>query len=148
MKIPSHRVRFAMRRPTANTTAEAASRKLAPRRRATRRGPRNNPLTRGVSAKSQVCGCVGFSRPKSAKNCPPFNCRLYGRLRGLQESFLEFDLGLVVVVQQENDVREPLEVGIDCAVKRQLGVARIEAALLRIVVADLDVIEIGGAGIG
>src|SRR5256885_9458381 len=43
-------------------------------------GPRNKPLTRGVSAKSQVCGCVGFSRPKAAKNCPAFNCKLNGRL--------------------------------------------------------------------
>src|SRR5204862_6710821 len=43
-------------------------------------GPKNRPLTRGVSAKSQVCGCVGFSRPNAAKNCPPFNCRLNGKL--------------------------------------------------------------------
>src|SRR5204862_7939902 len=43
-------------------------------------GPRNKPFTRGVSTKSQVCGCVGFSRPKAAKNCPAFSCRLKGRL--------------------------------------------------------------------
>src|SRR5207249_6034372 len=43
-------------------------------------GPKNRPLTRGVSAKSQVCGCVGLSRPNAAKNCPPFNWRLNGRL--------------------------------------------------------------------
>ena len=68
--------------------------------------------------------------------------------RGLQEGFLEFDLGLVVVVQQKNDVRKPLKVRIDCSVKRQFGVTRIKATLLRVVVANLDVMEIGGAGIG
>ena len=61
------------------------------------------------------------------------------QIRGLHEGFLEFDLGFVVVVEYENDVREPFEVRIDCAIKGQLGIARIEAALLRIVVADLDV---------
>jgi hypothetical protein len=85
---------------------------------------------------------------KIGEELSAFQLQIVWEAAGLQESFLEFDLGLVVVVQQENDVRKPLEVGIDCAVKRQLGVARIEAALLRVVVADLDVIEIGGAGIG
>ena len=65
----------------------------------------------------------------------------------MHESFFDFDLGFVVVVQLENDVGETFEVRIDGAVKRQLRVARIEAALLGIVIADLDVIEIACAGI-
>ena len=65
----------------------------------------------------------------------------------MHERFLDFDLGLVVVVQFENDIGETFEVRIDRTVKGQLGVARVEAALLRIVVADLDVMEIGRAGI-
>ena len=76
-----------------------------------------------------------------------FQLQIIPQARGLQESFLEFDFGLVVIVQQENNVREPLELRVDCAVKRQLGVARVEAALLGIVVAHLDVVEIGRARI-
>ena len=66
----------------------------------------------------------------------------------LHERFFDFDLGFVVVIQLENDVGEPFEVGIDRAVERDLGVARVEAALLRIVIADFDVIEIGVARTG
>ena len=61
------------------------------------------------------------------------------QVRGLHEGFLDFDLGFVVVVQFEDDVGEPFEVRIDCAIKGELDIARIESALLRIVIADLDV---------
>src|SRR5438876_8346549 len=54
----------------------------------------------------------------------------------------------VVVVQLENDVRESFEVRVHRAVERELDVARVESSLLRIVVADLDVIEVACAGIG
>ena len=82
------------------------------------------------------------------KELPAFQLQIVWQARGLQESFLEFDLSLVVIVQQENDVREPLKVRFGCAIKREFGVACIEAALLGIVVANLDVMEIGCAGIG
>ena len=80
---------------------------------------------------------------KVGEELSAFQLQIVRQAGGLQESFLEFDFGLVVIVQQENNVREPLEIRVDCAVKRQFGVARIEAALLRIMVAHLDVIEIG-----
>ncbi len=32
-------------------------------------------LTTGWSTKSQVCGCVAFSRPNCVKNCPTFAWR-------------------------------------------------------------------------
>ena len=105
-------------------------------------GPSRRPLTSGESANSQVCGWVGLIRPKASKNCPPFNCKTKRQTGRLQERLFEFDLGFVVVVQLEDDVGEALEVGIDCAVERDFGVARIEAALLRIVIAHFDVIEI------
>ena len=65
----------------------------------------------------------------------------------MQERFLDFHLGLVVVVQLENDVGETFEVRIDRAGERQLDITRIEAALLRIVIAHFDVIEIARAGV-
>src|SRR5439155_19646437 len=70
------------------------------------------------------------------------NERQTGRL---QERFLDFDFGLVVVVELENNVGEAFEVRIDRAVEGELNVARVESTLLRIVVADFDVIEIARA---
>src|SRR6266576_6535854 len=68
----------------------------------------------------------------------------------LQERFFELDLGFVVVVELEHDIRESFEVRIDRAIERDLGVARIEAALLRIVIAHFEMIEMpltrGGEG--
>src|SRR5437764_11589636 len=66
----------------------------------------------------------------------------------LQESFFNFDLRLVVVVQFENNVDETFKVRIDRAVERELGVSRVESTLLWIVVADFDVIEIARARAG
>src|SRR5438552_7180925 len=66
----------------------------------------------------------------------------------LQERFLDFDFGLVVVVELENNVGETFEVRIDRAVEGELNVARVESTLLRIVVADFDVIEIARARTG
>src|SRR5438067_12913169 len=65
----------------------------------------------------------------------------------LHECFFDFHFRLIVVIQLENDVRKTFEVRIDRTVKRQLGVTRVEAALLRIVIANLDVMEIACAGI-
>ncbi len=85
-----------------------------------------------------VCGWVGLIRPKAEKNCPAFSLQTRGQARGLEESFLGLDLGFVVVVELENDVREALEIGIHCAIEREFEIARIEAALKRIVIADFE----------
>src|SRR5438093_5409966 len=82
-----------------------------------------------------------------SEELPAFQLQVEWQASRLHECFLYFDLGFVVVVQLENDVRESFEVRIDRAVERQLDIARIEASLLRIVIADLDVIEVARAGI-
>src|SRR5438046_7908942 len=84
---------------------------------------------------------------KGGKELPGFQLEIIGQVRRLHECFFNFDLGFVVVIQLENDVGEAFEVRIDCAVKRKFGVTRVEAALLWIVVANLDVMEISGTGI-
>ena len=76
-----------------------------------------------------------------------FQLQVEWQARGLHERFLHFNFGLVVVVQFENDIRETFEVRIDRTVKRELDVTRVEAALLWIVIAHFDVIEISRAGI-
>ena len=43
-------------------------------------GPNKRPCTIGASAKSQAWGWTALRRPKAAKNCPAFNCKLNGRL--------------------------------------------------------------------
>ena len=64
------------------------------------------------------------------------------RQRGrLHERLLHLQRGLVGVIELEDDVREPLEIRVHRAVERQLRIARVEAALLRIVVADFEPIE-------
>src|SRR5207247_8437944 len=81
------------------------------------------------------------------KELPGFQLQIERKASRLHECFFDFDIGLVVVVQLENDVRETFEVGIDRAVKRELDIACIEAALLRIVITYFDVIKILRAGI-
>src|SRR6266550_1362608 len=66
----------------------------------------------------------------------------------LQKCFLNFNFGLVIIVEFEDDVGETFEIRIDCPVERELGVPRIESALLRIVVAHFDVIEVARARAG
>ena len=90
----------------------------------------------------------GIQPAEVSEELSAFQLQIVGQAGGLQESFLEFDFSVVVIVQQENDIREALEIRIDCAVKRQFSVARVETALLRIVVAHLDVVEIGRARVG
>src|SRR5439155_14078370 len=85
---------------------------------------------------------------EGGKELPAFQLEIERQVRRLHECFLYFDLGFVVVVQLENDVRESFEVRVNRAVERELDVARVESSLLRIVVADLDVIEVACAGIG
>ena len=74
-----------------------------------------------------------------------FELQIKRQTRRLQERFFDFDLGLVVVVELEHNVGESFEVGIDCAVEGQLDVARVEPALLRIVVANFYVVEVARA---
>src|SRR5881397_1703127 len=83
-----------------------------------------------------------------SEELPAFQLQVEWQASRLHECFLYFDLGFVVVVQLENDVRESFEVRVNRAVERELDVARVESSLLRIVVADLDVIEVACAGIG
>jgi len=64
----------------------------------------------------------------------------------LHECFFHFDRSFIVVIQFENDVGEAFEVRIDCTVERELDIARIEPALLRIVIADFNMIEVARAG--
>src|SRR5207247_10696088 len=65
----------------------------------------------------------------------------------LHERLFNFNLVFIVVIQFENDVREPFEVRIDRPIKRQLNVPRVKTALLRIMIANFDVIQISGTGI-
>ena len=71
-----------------------------------------------------------------------FELKIEGQARRLQERFFDFDIGVVVVVELEDDVGEPFEIGIDRSVERKFDVARVESALLRIVVSALDIVEI------
>ena len=77
-----------------------------------------------------------------------FKLQVERQTRRLQERFLNFDFGFVVVVELENDIGETFEVRIDRAVERELDVARVEPALLRIVIANFDVVEIARARAG
>jgi hypothetical protein len=72
---------------------------------------------------------------------PSFGLQAPGKRRRLHEGFLDFDRRLVVVVELEDDVGESFEIWVDGAVQGQLGVARIETALLRVVVADFESIQ-------
>ena len=63
-------------------------------------------------------------------------------IRRLQKRFLHFDSGFVVVVELEDNVGEAFEIRIDRAIEGELDVARVKAALLRIVIADFDAIEV------
>src|SRR5258707_3092153 len=78
---------------------------------------------------------------------PSFQLQIERQTSCLHECLLNFNLGFIVVIQFENDVREPFEVKIDRPVKRQLNVTRVKTALLWIMIADFDVIQIAGTGI-
>src|SRR5438552_16715169 len=82
------------------------------------------------------------------KKLSRFKLQVERQTRRLQERFLHFHFGLVVVVELENNVGETFEVRIDRAIERELDVARVEAALLRIVVVYFDMIEITRARAG
>ena len=87
---------------------------------------------------------------EGGEELPRFYLQAEGQTGRLQERFFEFNLRLVIVIQLQDDVGEAFEIGIDRAIERDLGIARVKAALLRIVIANFDVIDIacGGAGEG
>src|SRR5260370_42279400 len=79
---------------------------------------------------------------KGRKELSSFELQVERQAGRLQERLFDFDFGLIVVVELENNVGETFEVRIDRTVERELEVAGVESALLRIVVADFDVIEV------
>src|SRR2546421_4891415 len=85
---------------------------------------------------------------KGGEELPRFELKVERQTCRLQECLLNFDLRLVVVVEFEDNVGETFEVGIDCAIEGELDVARVESALLRVVVPALDVTEIARARAG
>src|SRR5438067_7986535 len=92
---------------------------------------------------------MGWINPaKCSEELSGFQLKIERQTRCLQKRFLNFDIGVVVVVELENDVGEPFEVGIHRAVERELDVTGVESALLRIVVPAFDVTEIARARAG
>src|SRR4051794_6277436 len=73
---------------------------------------------------------------------PAFQLQTERKARRLEECFFELDLRLVIVVELQDDVREAFEERIDSAIECDLRIAGVEAALLRIVVADFDVVNV------
>ncbi len=71
-----------------------------------------------------------------------FQLQIEGQTRCLEKCFLDLDFGLIVVVELEHDVGKSFEIRIDSAIKRELDVASIEPALLRIVIAYFDPIKL------
>ena len=76
-----------------------------------------------------------------------FQLQIEWQVRRLHECFFDFDLGFIVVVQFENNIGEAFEVRINRSVERELDVAGVESALLRIMITYFNVIKIGRAGI-
>src|SRR5436305_1215177 len=67
---------------------------------------------------------------------------------GLQKRFLYLHVGVVIVIEFENNIRETLEVGINRAIKCELDVSRVKSALHRIMIADFNPIEMFVARVG
>ncbi len=78
---------------------------------------------------------------ESGEKLPALQLQVERKIGRLQKGFLHFDIGIVVVVEFENDVGEAFEIRVDRAIKRQLDVAGVETALLRVVIAYLETIE-------
>ncbi len=76
---------------------------------------------------------------------PGFELQVVGKVCSLKERFLNFHFGLVVVTKFEDDVGEAFEVRIDCTVEGELDVTRVEPALLRVVIANFDMVEVACA---
>ncbi len=78
--------------------------------------------------------------PEGGEKLPGFELQTCGQIGRLQERFLDFDVGRVVVVEFENDIREAFKIRIDRAIKRELQIACVKSSLQRIVIADATVI--------
>src|SRR5262249_7733 len=103
-------------------------------------GPNIRPITSGWPPKSHAWGCVWLMRVDGAELGEEL-CRLgleVPRQRRRREvHLLQLDVGVVVLVELEDDVRDAGEVGIDGAVEEDLFVRQGEAALERVVIAGL-----------
>src|SRR5438105_5613899 len=86
--------------------------------------------------------------PERSEELAGLKLEIERQTRRLQERFLNFDFRFVIVVEFENDVGETFKVRIDRPVEREFGVPGVESTLLRIVVADFDVIEVARARAG
>jgi hypothetical protein len=85
---------------------------------------------------------------EGGKELSSFHLKIEGQVCRLQECFFDFDLGLIVVIQFENNIRETLEVRVNRAVESELDIACVVSAMLRIVVANFVAIEIARARVG
>src|SRR2546421_2542854 len=83
----------------------------------------------------------GIDAAEGVEKLSGFYLEAVRQIRRPEKRFFKLDLGLVVVVELEYDVREPFEVRIDRAIERDLGIAPIEAALERIVIAHFQTIQ-------
>src|ERR1039457_6620638 len=85
---------------------------------------------------------------KGVEKLPGFDLQAERQTRRLQKRLFELDLCRVTIVELEDNVSEAFEIRIDRTVDGDFRVARIEATLLRIVVADFDLIQVARAGTG
>ena len=110
-------------------------------------GPRKRPVHQRIVGKIPGVRMGRIDPAEGGEELPAFQLQIERQTGRLQKRFLDFDLGFVIVVEFENDVGEAFEVRIDRAIERELDVARVEAALLRIVIADFEAIEVARARI-
>ena len=92
---------------------------------------------------------MGMSRVESTeggKELACFDLQAIGQAGRLQKRFFELDIRLVEVIELKDNVSEPFEIGINGPIERDFGVAPVKSALLRIVIAHFDLVEITGAG--
>src|SRR5437764_15334863 len=83
----------------------------------------------------------GIDAAEGVEELSAFELQSVRQTRRLEKRFFKLDLGFVVVVELEHDVRESFEVRIDRAIERDLSIAPIEAALERIVIAHFEPIK-------
>src|SRR5882757_11217708 len=70
-----------------------------------------------------------------------------GWQRGGQDvGLLQLDARVAILVELVDDVAEPLEVGIDRSIERELHIGNGEAIHVRIMIADLNRADIGLGG--
>jgi len=67
-----------------------------------------------------------------------FSLEAKGKVGGLAEGFLDFDLGLIVIVEFEDDICEAFEERVHGTIEGEFDVAGVESSLLGVVVADFQ----------